>query len=73
MTLKFEIIISDSGIRYYRNGKEHNINKPAIMTIHGDTFWYQYGRRHRDDGPAIVFKAGTTRWYNHGKSHGSFN
>jgi hypothetical protein len=38
---------------WYKNGKFHQDNGPAIEFANGDKEWFQYGRRHRLNGPAM--------------------
>lgn len=60
-------------IRWYKNGKLHRENGPAIENeIVGRQWskaWYQNGKRHRVDGPAYMDSSGDRQWYKHGKRH----
>jgi len=52
---------------YYRNGKLHRCNGPAIEYPTGTKCWYHNGKLHRDDGPAIEYSNGEREWYLNGK------
>ena len=41
---------------WYKNNREHRINKPAIERDNGEEEWYVEGKRHRIGGPAIVLQ-----------------
>ena len=55
--------------KYYRNGKLHRDDGPAIIRPDGTQEWYKEGKLHRDDGPAIVYISGVKYWYKEGKIH----
>ncbi len=70
------IVVFPSGVKhYYRNGKLHREDGPAIdysekgpdAEVKG--FWYLNGLRHRTDGPAAVgtSKHDSKEWFLHGK------
>lgn len=40
---------------WWRHGKRHRVNGPAIITISGEQHWLQNGVLHRTDGPAIIY------------------
>ena len=50
------------------NGKYHNLNGPALITL-DTTEWWVNGQRHRVDGPAVENKNGTKCWYYRGARH----
>jgi hypothetical protein len=54
---------------WYRHGKRHRDDGPAIIFADGDKFWGQHDKLHRDDGPAIEWANGSKEWYQHGKRH----
>ncbi len=56
-------IDKDGNKRWYKNGRLHRVNGPAIEYTNGTKHWYQHGKRHRLDGAAIEFSHGTKRWY----------
>jgi hypothetical protein len=43
MTLKFELIIVDHNLYYYKHGKRHRTNGPANIYNNGNMFWFKYG------------------------------
>ncbi len=53
---------------WWRNGKRHRDNGPAIIND-GNEMWFKDGNYHRVDGPAIIFKNGDKEWYWEGKRH----
>lgn len=40
-------------IRYWKHGKQHRINRPAVIFSDGGTVWMQYGQYHNMNGPVI--------------------
>jgi hypothetical protein len=55
--------------RWYKNGKIHRDDGPAIITSNGAQHWYQNGELHKDDGPALICPYGSQHWYKHGLGH----
>ncbi|MDP2696416.1 MAG: hypothetical protein Q8O87_04200 [bacterium] len=73
-------IISDNGDKFwhksnsdgeswYKNGKLHREDGPAIEWPDGTKQWYINDKLHREDGPAIEYINGTKSWYINGKRH----
>jgi hypothetical protein len=60
-----------SGDKYwYKNGKVHRDEFPAIELKNGTRKWYQYDKLHRDgDLPAVEKIDGTKIWYRYGQIH----
>jgi hypothetical protein len=54
---------------WYRNGKLHREDGPAIEYSNGDKEWYVMGKRHREDGPAIECANGNKYWYKNDRLH----
>jgi hypothetical protein len=52
---------------WYRDGKLHREDGPAVEWSTGSKFWYRDGRLHREDGPAIEHADGSRSWYRRGK------
>ena len=52
---------------WFKNGKLHREDGPAIENARGYKEWYIDGNRHREDGPAVEFADGTKLWYKNGK------
>jgi hypothetical protein len=59
-------IDTDGTKRWYKNGKLHRDDGPAVEFANGDKGWYRNGQFHRDDGPALEYADGTKRWYKDG-------
>lgn len=54
--------------QWFKNGKRHRANGPAIVWINGAESWFKNGKRHRDgDLPASVSYDGTKSWFKNGK------
>ena len=41
--------------RWYKNGKLHREDGPALEYISGDKHWYKNGKRHNIYGPASLY------------------
>ncbi len=46
----------DKGVTYYKDGKKHREDCPAVEYSDGGKEWWIDGQRHRDDGPACIYK-----------------
>ena len=57
--------------KWYKNGKLHRDDGPAIILANGTEKWYQNGKQHRDGGPAEIWANGCTtqRWFQNGQLH----
>ena len=51
---------------WYRDGKCHREDGPAVIYSNGDKAWYYDGLRHREDGPAVI-ETGIKEWYENGE------
>jgi hypothetical protein len=56
-------------IEWYKNGKLHREDGPAIEYSNGEMRWFQNNQPHREDGPAIIESDGTQWWYQRGELH----
>jgi len=66
----FTGIVEYNGDKYwYRNGKRHREDGPAIEWADGSKFWYLNGKCHRESGPAIEYADGSKCWFRNGKLH----
>lgn len=65
----FIVESSDGSQFWYRNGRLHRENGPAIQWSDGTKMWYQNGKHHRENGPAIEFADGTKEWKLNGERH----
>ena len=54
---------------WYKDGKRHRLDGPAVERANGDKVWYINGKRHRLDGPAVEYANGDKLWYKDGKRH----
>ncbi len=57
----------DGSQRWFKDGKLHREDGPAIIDPDGRQTWYKDGNLHREDGPAIIHPDGTKYWYKDGK------
>jgi len=48
---------------WYRDGKLHREDGPAIEWANGTKAWYRDGKFHREDGPAVEYANGIKYWY----------
>ena len=48
---------------YYKHGKYHRKDGPAVEYKNGTKEWWVNGKRHREDGPAIEYANGSKCWY----------
>ena len=63
------IIYPNGDKEWFKNGKLHRDDGPAIEYATGSKHWYKEGNLHRDDGPAIEYIGGSKRWYKEDKLH----
>ena len=54
---------------WYKDGKRHREDGPAVEWESGYKEWYLEGKLHREDGPAIEDPNGTKSWYLDGLAH----
>jgi hypothetical protein len=67
-TTRIEISTSQTK-RWYKNGKLHREDGPAIEWLDDTKEWYKNGLLHREDGPAIEWSNGIKFWFKNGKRH----
>jgi hypothetical protein len=48
---------------WYRYGKYHRLDGPAVEEADGSQWWYQYGKLHRLEGPAWEMADGSKEWW----------
>ena len=63
------LLLMRERVRFYKNGKLHRKDGPAIIRADGHEEWYKNGKLHRIDGPAATNVAGTQYWYQNGEYH----
>ncbi len=54
---------------WYREGKPHREDGPAIEGIDGHKEWWIEGKPHREDGPACEYSDGVKVWCKEGRYH----
>ena len=54
---------------YFKDGKLHRLDGPAIEFAGGDKEYWVEGKLHRLDGPAVEYANGTKEYYVEGKRH----
>jgi hypothetical protein len=54
---------------WYRNGKLHREDGPAVEYSDGHKEWWVNGKPHRENGPAIKWCNGDKEWYWDGERH----
>ena len=65
--------LADNSICYFKNGKFHREDGPAIQYENGNKYWYINGLHHREDGPASEHSNGAKYWYYKNKCYGCDN
>jgi len=61
---KYDVLVYENGdVEWYKNGRRHRTNGPAIEWRDGTRKWYRDGELHREDGPAIVYRNGVEQWF----------
>ena len=53
--------------QWYKEGKLHRENGPAVELERGQKEWWIEGKRHRTDGPAREYSNGEKEWWVDGK------
>jgi len=63
-----EMKIDECGTkRWYKNGKFHREDGPAIEFTSGYKGWYKNGKRHNIYGPAVLYSYGEEEYWVEGK------
>jgi hypothetical protein len=55
--------------KWYKEGKLHREDGPAVECDNGDCKWYKEGKLHRVDGPARISATGYREWFLNGQPH----
>jgi len=58
---------------WYREGKRHREDGPALEYSSGTKFWYINGDLHREDGPACEYSDGQKLWLLKGREYFKIN
>jgi hypothetical protein len=56
-------VLEDGTEEWWRDGRRHRADGPAVVHPDGMQEWWRGGRRHRDDGPAVVFADGRQEYW----------
>ena len=59
-----------NAICYYKNGKIHREDGPAIIKEYGEKRWFLNGLSHRESGAAIIYKNANIYWLYKDKIYG---
>jgi hypothetical protein len=59
----------DGSKEWYKEGKLHRLDGPAIESSSGEKHWYKEGNLHKIDGPAVEYPNGRKEWFKEGKYH----
>lgn len=54
---------------WFKEGKYHRTDGPAVECWNGTKHWVKEGNRHRENGPAIIYPNGDEYWCKEGKRH----
>ena len=63
------LLVSDDKLIWYKNGKYHREDGPAVKYADGSKEWWLNDNLHRDGGPAVEKANGDKYWYKNGKRH----
>jgi hypothetical protein len=55
--------------KWYKEGKVHRLDGPAVEYPSGLKYWYKEGILHRKNGPAAEYPNGEKHWLQEGKKH----
>ena len=67
--IEYTVRVFEDETKWYKEGKLHRLDGPAIEWSDGDREWWIEGKRHREDGPAIEYSSGSKYWFVEDKSH----
>ncbi len=60
---------SDGTQEWWKEGKLHREDGPAIIHSDGSQVWYKEGKIHREDGPAVILSDGVQEWWKEGEKY----
>jgi hypothetical protein len=63
------VVLDDGTKEWYRDGKLHRDDGPAIEYADGSKEWWHDDKLDRDDGPAIEQPNSIKKWYRNGNLH----
>ena len=64
-----KFVFEDGDKRWFKEGKHHRLDGPALEFADGEKRWFKDGELHRLDGPAFEYSNGTKFWYKDGELH----
>ena len=64
--MKNGLIVEHNVKRWYKDGKLHREDGPAVELTDGYKGWYKDNQYHREDGPAIEWPSGVKSWWFNG-------
>ena len=68
--LKNGLVQGDNGNQYwYKDGKYHRDDGPAVVMPGDGEYWYKDGKQHRDGAPAVLRETGDKIWMINGRVH----
>ena len=59
----------DGCVAYYKNGRLHRDDGPAVVWANGREAYWKNGLLHRDDGPAVVWADGRVEYWKNNRLH----
>jgi hypothetical protein len=64
------LVIDSDGIKHwYKDGKYHREDGPAIEDRNGNEWWLKNGSYHRIGGPAVEYHTGRKEYWLYGKRY----
>jgi hypothetical protein len=63
----------DGTKRWFKDGKYHREDGPAVEYADGSKDWYKNGNLHREDGPAVEYPGGKKYWFLKDKQYCQIN
>jgi hypothetical protein len=63
------VVYPDTTKGWFKEGKQHREDGPAVESLDGKREWCLNGLFHRIDGPAIEYPDGYKKWYKEGELH----
>ena len=68
--IKYTVEVFEYGTqKWYKDGKLHREDGPAVIIGSIRQEWYRNGELHREDGPAVIDGNNYQVWYRNGELH----
>ena len=64
--IQYTIKVYYDRTEWFKEGKRHREDGPALEWADGHKIWYKEGKVHREDGPALEWADDTKSWYLNG-------